>query len=130
MTTLLTRDDVRSEEAPRTVLPARDSTADVPVPRTSLGVLPLEYRFLSWGARIAAIGLSWVIVERLLPIQGLGWFVVVAGICNLMRRHADRWSAIARRPSRVPLGVVRAPCTCPRLRRPRSAGWCAPSPRR
>ena len=52
------------------------------MPRTSVGVLPLEYRFLSWGARFAAVGLAWVIVERLLPIQGLGWFVVVAAVCN------------------------------------------------
>jgi phosphate transport system permease protein len=44
--------------------------------------MPAEAQFLSWGARFAAIGLSWVIVERLLPIQGLGWFVVVAAACN------------------------------------------------
>ena len=30
------------------------------------------------GARFAASRLAWVIVERLLPIYGLGWFVVVA----------------------------------------------------
>ena len=72
----------RARRAPRS-RPATPGVAP-PVPRTSLGVLPLEYRFLSWGARFAAVGLAWVIVERLLPIQGLGWFVVVAALCNLV----------------------------------------------
>jgi phosphate transport system permease protein len=84
MTTLLTRDDARPAEEPRTFLPSRRPDEEAPVPRTSLGVLPLEYRFLSWGARIAAVALSWVIVERLLPVQGLGWFVVVAAISNVV----------------------------------------------
>ena len=78
-----TADDARVAEPPRTVLPVRRVDEAAPVPRGSLGVLPLEYRFLSWGARFAAIGLAWVIVERLLPIQGIGWFVVVAACCNL-----------------------------------------------
>jgi len=84
MTALLAQDDARTAEEPRTVLPVRRTDEPMPVPRTSLGLLPLEYRFLSWGARFAAIGLAWVIVERLLPIQGLGWFVLVAGISNVV----------------------------------------------
>ncbi|HEX3931467.1 MAG TPA: phosphate ABC transporter permease PstA [Nocardioides sp.] len=82
MTAVLHRDDVPMDEAPRTVMPERAPDAAAPVPRTSLGVLPLEYRFLTWGARLGAVGLSWVIVERVLPIQGPGWFVVVAALCN------------------------------------------------
>jgi phosphate transport system permease protein len=84
MTMVLDRDDVPAAEAPRTVTPTRSPDLAPPVPRTSLGVLPLEYRFLSWGARFAAVGLAWVIVERLLPIQGLGWFVVIAALCNVV----------------------------------------------
>ena len=85
MTALLARDEpLDAEESPRTTLPTRRADEDRPVPRTSLGVLPLEYRFLAWGARFAAVGLAWVIVERLLPINGLGWFVLVAGLCNVV----------------------------------------------
>ncbi|HEX4470509.1 MAG TPA: phosphate ABC transporter permease PstA [Nocardioides sp.] len=84
MTLALDRRSAPTAEAPTTHVPDRDLHAAAPVPRTSLGVLPLEYRFLSWGARFAALGLAWVIVERLLPIQGLGWLVVVAALCNLM----------------------------------------------
>jgi phosphate transport system permease protein len=84
MTTLLTRRDVQEAGAPRTTLPVQRSDQELPVPRTSLGLLPLEYRFLSWGARVAAVGLSWVIVERLLPVSGLGWFVVVAALSNVV----------------------------------------------
>jgi phosphate transport system permease protein len=82
VTAVLERDDAPMAEAPRTVLPERSPDAAPPVPRTSLGVLPLEYRFLTWGARLGALGLSWAIVERVLPIQGIGWFVVVAALCN------------------------------------------------
>jgi phosphate transport system permease protein len=84
MTTMLAQDGVRTTGAPRTFLSSPRVDEVAPVPRTSLGLLPLEYRFLSWGARIAAIGLAWVIVERLLPIQGLGWFVVVTAVCNVV----------------------------------------------
>jgi phosphate transport system permease protein len=83
MTAVLDKPDAPAAEAPRTVIPLRMRDVAPPTPRTSLGVLPLEYRFLSWGARFGAIGLAWVIVERLLPIEGLGWFVVVAAVCNL-----------------------------------------------
>ena len=83
MTLLLDRDDAPAADAPRTFLPVRRADDAAPVPRTSVGALPLETSFLSWGARFAALGLSWVIVERLLPIHGFGWFVVVAAMCNL-----------------------------------------------
>ena len=83
MTMLLDRDDASAADAPRTFLPARRSDDAAPVPRTSVDALPLETSFLSWGARFAALGLAWVIVGRLLPVHGLGWFVLVAGVCNL-----------------------------------------------
>jgi phosphate transport system permease protein len=82
MTMLL--DMGREVSAPRTTLPERRLDDEAPVPRTSLGVLPLENRFLTWGARFAALGLSWVIVERLLPVSGLGWLVVIAALCNVV----------------------------------------------
>jgi phosphate transport system permease protein len=81
MTALLELDEVPA--ARRTVIPP-PRLDQVPTPRTSLGVLPLEYRFLSWGARAAAVALAWVIVERMLPVSGPGWFVVVAAVSNLV----------------------------------------------
>ena len=56
MTMLLDRGSAPHAEGPRTVIPLRRSGEEAPTPRTSLGVLPLEYRFLTWGARLAAIG--------------------------------------------------------------------------
>lgn len=73
---------VDAPEVSRTFIPPRPVGGDAPTPRTSLGVPPLENRFLSWGSRVAAVGLAWVIVDRLLPIQGLAWLVVVAVVCN------------------------------------------------
>jgi phosphate transport system permease protein len=84
MSAVLQCEDDLATQAPRTSIPSRDAGVASPVPRTSLGVLPLEFRFLSWGARFAAVGMAWVIVERLLPIQGLGWFVLIAGLCNVL----------------------------------------------
>jgi phosphate transport system permease protein len=84
MTAVLDRDDPRAAQAPRTVVPTRARELGPPVPRTSIGLLPLENRFLSWGARLGAVGLAWVIEERLLPIHGLAWFVLLAGLCNVM----------------------------------------------
>lgn len=81
MTTTLLRED--AAVAPRTHLPRVDP-ATPPVPRASLGALPKDNRFLNWGARFAALGLAWLIVYRLLPIQGLGWFIVVAAVCNVV----------------------------------------------
>lgn len=68
---------------PATQLPTRDASVK-PVPRSNLGLLPLENRFLTWGARFAALGLSWVITQRLMPWHGLAWFVVVAAVANVV----------------------------------------------
>jgi phosphate transport system permease protein len=83
MTALLRSDAMGATEA-QTFLPPQRSDDSAPVPRTSLGTLPLPNRFLTWGARFAALAMSWVIVYRLLPIDGLGWFVVIAGLCNAL----------------------------------------------
>jgi phosphate transport system permease protein len=70
-------------ERPATHIPGPKTDRPAPVPRAALGVLPAEYRFLSWGARFAALGLAWLIVYRLLPVQGVAWFVVVAALANI-----------------------------------------------
>jgi phosphate transport system permease protein len=53
------------------------------VPRADLGQLPADERYLTWGARFAALGIAWVVVERLLPVHGLGWFIFVAAVANV-----------------------------------------------
>ncbi|HVW80619.1 MAG TPA: phosphate ABC transporter permease PstA [Mycobacteriales bacterium] len=52
-------------------------------PRADLGQLPADERFLTWGARLGALGIAWVVVERLLPIHGLAWFIFVAAVANV-----------------------------------------------
>jgi phosphate transport system permease protein len=80
MTTTL--EPAAATEGEATFLPTKDDS--VPVPRSNLGRLPLEERFLTWGARFAAIGVAWVAVERLLPVHGLAWFLVVAALVNVV----------------------------------------------
>jgi phosphate transport system permease protein len=63
-------------------IPASD---DVPnTPRANLGQLPADERFLTWGARVGALGIAWVVVERLLPVSGLAWFLFVFAIANVV----------------------------------------------
>ncbi|WP_017936199.1 phosphate ABC transporter permease PstA [Nocardioides sp. Iso805N] len=65
-----------------TELPRRDQNV-LPTPRANLGRLPVEERFVTWGARVAALALAWVIVERILPVHGLAWFLFVAAVANV-----------------------------------------------
>ena len=68
----------------RTTLPDREPRLPAPVPRTQLGRRRSEDTFVIWGSRIAALGLAWVICERLLPLPGPVWFIVVAALANLV----------------------------------------------
>jgi phosphate transport system permease protein len=69
---------------PSTVRPVPALDAAPATPRLDLGATPAQDRFVAWGARLAAIGLSWVVTQRLLPTHGLVWFLVVAAICNVI----------------------------------------------
>jgi len=66
-----------------TVLPAVDPDGPPPTPRLSLGARPAQDTFVIWGSRLAALGMAWLICERLLPLHGLVWYVVVAALCNV-----------------------------------------------
>lgn len=84
-TTLDTTSDPAGTPNPAaTYLPQRDDSAPAPVPRPGLGQLPADNRFLTWGARLAAVGLSWVITQRMLPVHGFAWFLVVAALANVV----------------------------------------------
>lgn len=81
MTALQTPAAVRRAQ---TELPQTDPGAPGPMPRAGVGREPAESRFLTWGARLGALGLAWVVVERLLPVHGLAWLLVVAALANVL----------------------------------------------
>jgi phosphate transport system permease protein len=63
-------------DAPRTVLPSCDD-APPAVPRASLGRPTADQRFVLWGSWASALGLAWLVTQRLLPLPGLPWFLVL-----------------------------------------------------
>ncbi|MEV7429668.1 MULTISPECIES: phosphate ABC transporter permease PstA [unclassified Nocardioides] len=62
---------------PTTHLPTYDEDAAPAVPRASLGRLSPDERFSRLGPWAAALGLSWLVTQRLLPLAGPAWFVIV-----------------------------------------------------
>ncbi|MGZ4487786.1 MAG: phosphate ABC transporter permease PstA [Nocardioides sp.] len=68
--------------------PAGDAA---PAPRSDIGALPAETRFVVWGSRVAALGLTWVVCERLLPLPGVAWFVLVLAGTNLLVLAVATW---------------------------------------
>ena len=74
----------RTGAEPATYLPTRSDDAPPPQPRTDLGREPAESRFLVWGARVGAVGMAWLVCERLLPLHGIAWFVVVFAVMNVL----------------------------------------------
>ncbi|MEI5672971.1 MULTISPECIES: phosphate ABC transporter permease PstA [unclassified Nocardioides] len=67
-----------------TYLPVLDDDAPPAQPRTSLGRPSPEESFLAWGTWAAALGLAWLVTQRLLPLAGVPWFVVVFFVCGLL----------------------------------------------
>ena len=75
----------------RTVLPTRDDDTPPALPRTDLGRLPAEDRLTIWGARFAGLALAWVICERLLPLAGFAWFLVMFAAMNVLVLALATW---------------------------------------
>ena len=67
----------------QTFLPRYDDDAAPAVPRASLGRLTVDEKFVRIGSVVSGLGLAWLITQRLLPLAGLPWFVVVAFVCTL-----------------------------------------------
>jgi phosphate transport system permease protein len=67
-----------------TYLPVHDDDAAPAVPRASLGRPSPEEQFVAWGTWAAALGLAWVITQRVLPLQGVPWFVVAFFGCGVL----------------------------------------------
>ncbi|MDQ6526683.1 phosphate ABC transporter permease PstA [Nocardioides sp. LHD-245] len=68
-----------AQAAPRgsTVLPSYDDDAPPALPRPALGRPSLDERFVRWGSWASALGLTWLVTQRLLPLPGPAWFLVV-----------------------------------------------------
>jgi phosphate transport system permease protein len=62
--------------APATYLPTYDEDAAPSVPRGSLGRPTPDERFAKIGSWIAGLGLAWLVTQRLLPLDGLPWFLI------------------------------------------------------
>ncbi|MBZ5739721.1 phosphate ABC transporter permease PstA [Nocardioides mangrovi] len=67
----------------QTHLPTYDADAAPPVPRSSLGKPTLDERFALIGSWVAALALAWLITQRLLPLEGLPWFLIAWFVCGL-----------------------------------------------
>jgi phosphate transport system permease protein len=72
------------QEAGTTYRPVLDDDAPPPVPRSSLGRPSPEESFVAWGTWAAAAGLAWVVTQRLLPLAGIPWFIVMFFVCGLV----------------------------------------------
>ena len=60
-----------------TSLPSYDPDAPPAVPRGSLGRPNADERFTQIGSWAAALGLAWLLTQRLLPLPGPPWFLIV-----------------------------------------------------
>ncbi len=61
----------------RTTLPVRDLDAAPPTPRRAVGRPNADEMFARVGAWIAALGMTWLITQRFLPLPGVAWFAIV-----------------------------------------------------
>jgi phosphate transport system permease protein len=66
-----------------THLPRYDDDAPPPVPRSSLGKPTIDERFVRYGTVAAGFALAWLITQRLLPLAGLPWLLVIWFVCVL-----------------------------------------------
>ncbi|MEP9363772.1 phosphate ABC transporter permease PstA [Nocardioides sp. CN2-186] len=67
-----------------THLPSYDDDAAPAVPRGSLGRLTSDEKFSRIGTWASGAGLAWLITQRLLPLPGLPWFLVMLIVCVLL----------------------------------------------
>ena len=60
----------------KTFLPTYDDDAPPPVPRASLGKMTPDELFVRAGSWFAALGLAWLVTQRLLLMPGIPWFLM------------------------------------------------------
>jgi phosphate transport system permease protein len=61
----------------QTVLPTYDDDAPPARPRGAVRRASASDRFDRYGALLGALALTWVLCERVLPLQGAAWFLIV-----------------------------------------------------
>jgi phosphate transport system permease protein len=93
-----------------TYLPTRSFDAEPPVPRAGLRLEPAESRVVRWGSRLGGLALAWVICQRLLPLPGIVWLVVVAALMNVLllavtTAITDGWVAVKDRVAGWTIGA-------------------------
>ncbi|WP_370247313.1 phosphate ABC transporter permease PstA [Nocardioides sp.] len=78
------------DEAPTTITtpklthrPVLDPDAAPAVRRASLGKPTPEERLLAAGTWVASVATAWLLTQRLLPLPGVAWFVIVTFLCGL-----------------------------------------------
>lgn len=69
---------------PGTVLPTYDDDAPQARPRRSIGRPSPDERFLRVGPWVGALGLAWLVTQRLLPMPGVPWFIVSWFVSGLL----------------------------------------------
>lgn len=67
-----------------THLPTYDDGAPPPRPRASLGRMSPDELFVRAGAWASALGLAWVVTQRLLPMTGIPWFLIAWFLLGLV----------------------------------------------
>ncbi|KQW48862.1 phosphate ABC transporter permease [Nocardioides sp. Root1257] len=68
----------------QTFLPRYDEDAAPAVPRASLGRLTADEKFVRVGSVVSGVALAWLITQRLLPLDGVPWFLVMAFVCTMV----------------------------------------------
>ncbi|MBB6627065.1 phosphate ABC transporter permease PstA [Nocardioides sp. KIGAM211] len=74
----------RDTRAPLTTRPVLDDDAPPAVPRGSLGGPSPDERFTRIGSWVAALGLAWLLTQRLLPLAGVPWFLIAWFVCGIL----------------------------------------------
>ncbi|HEY3015210.1 MAG TPA: phosphate ABC transporter permease PstA [Nocardioides sp.] len=64
------------QQAGTTFRPEYDDDAPPAVPLTTLGRATPDERFTQVGSWAAGLGLAWLVTQRLLPLDGLPWFLI------------------------------------------------------
>jgi len=72
-----------TEAKGRTVLPSYDDDAPPQVPRSAIRRASASDRFDRYGALLGALALTWLLCEKVLPLQGWAWFLVVWFVASI-----------------------------------------------
>jgi phosphate transport system permease protein len=72
-----------TDDTVRTHRPVHHEDSAPPRPRTSIGRIPEEERFVRIGSWVGGFALSWLLCRHVLPLPGAAWFIVVGFVLGL-----------------------------------------------